>query len=269
MRHSIVLKNLQSLGKHTHLEFFSDLESLSSAASQLVTEIALESVGKQGWFTLALSGGKTPALMYDFLIQEVKFPWTHTYVFFGDERYVPLDSPDSNYKLAKDHLLSKVNMPESQIHPMSINSKSLAQAAIDSEAQLRTLFQKLVPKKVTYNSAQPIPKFDLVLLGMGSDGHTASIFPDSPVLFEKKRLICPVDEPSRPPYVPRLTMTLPVINQARKVIFLVSGPEKQPAIHKVLTGSKGPRWPASLVGPAGSLYWFIEPPLDDVTAKKF
>lgn len=259
---------LKPFRKGADLKFFSNLEDLSFAASGLVTEIAKESFREHGFFTIALSGGQTPARLYDYLALEAEFPWANTYIFWGDERFVPLDAPDSNYKLARDHLLSKVNIPESQIHPMSINSPSLAQAAIDSETQLKETFQQLAYNKSTVDNGQFMPKFDLILLGMGADGHTASIFPGSPVLFERERLVCPIEEPYRPPYVPRLTMTLPVINQARKVIFLVSGQKKQPILQKILTSSKEPKWPASMVSPAGSLYWFIEPPFDDVTAKK-
>jgi 6-phosphogluconolactonase len=260
MKTSLILKNPSwSRQQEIHLDLFSDVGDMSEAALVFVKECALESVRERGVFSVALSGGKTPWPLYDLLKRESGFPWEKTHVFFGDERFVPFDSVMSNYGQAKDRLLSHVAIPQPNIHPMSINSLNLAQAAHDSEVLLKEAFQRIAPTHNHADPLNPIPEFDLILLGMGRDGHVASLFPHSPVLFEAHRFVAWMDRGSMAPFVPRLTLTLPVITQARTILFLVSGKEKHPVLRQVLNCPSGFNVPASLVFSRERLYWFVEP----------
>jgi 6-phosphogluconolactonase len=195
-------------------------------------EIARRGISSRGRFTVALSGGRTPAGLYDMLSNEAERSlWKDTHIFLADERFVPRDHPDSNYRLVREHLIVQAG----SVHPVAAEGLSQEEGAARYEEEIRTFFD---------THAYP-PAFDLIMLGVGEDGHTASLFPGSPALKEKIRLICPVIT-DRMPHL-RITMTLPVINSALNVIFFVTGRGKAQVMKEVL--GKGSQLPAALVRP--------------------
>jgi len=227
---------------------YADPESLSRAAATLVVTRAQQAVAAHGRFSLALAGGDTPRRTYELLAQPPfldQAPWDHVHVFWGDERGVPLDDPRSNARLAREAWLDHAPIPPHQVHPIDCASGPAA-AAADYEARLREFF------------AGAPPRLDLVLLGLGRDGHTASLFPDSPVLEEKGRWVAAVCLPE--PDLPRVTLTAPFINQAAAAAFLVAGQGKAGILREVLHGPRDPRrLPAQLIRPhPGELLWLAD-----------
>ncbi len=224
--------------------------ALAEAAAQAVADAAEAAVSQTGRFTLALSGGSTPRRLYARLASppfSSRIDWPRLHVFWGDERCVPPDHPDSNYRLASESLLSKVPIPPERVHRMQGEDPDPERAAQAYAAELGRVFT-LAPGGR--------PGFDLILLGMGADGHTASLFPGSPALTETTRFTVAL-------YVERvkahrLTLTLPVLNAAARVIFLVSGEDKAETLRMVLTGGPSPLRPASLIRPAGEVLWLVD-----------
>lgn len=196
--------------------------------------------------TVALSGGSTPKLLYQILTNEPfreRVPWAQTHFFWSDERHVPPDHPESNYRMANEALLSHVPVPPDNVHRIPSENPNAADAASDYE---RTLIN------VTGSN---LPRLDLILLGLGPDGHTASIFPGSDVLNETERLVAAPWVEKLKTY--RITMTLPLINNAAAVVFLVSGAEKAEIVRDVLEGPK--QYPAQYVNPSsGELLWMLD-----------
>ncbi|MFP5220928.1 MAG: 6-phosphogluconolactonase [Acidobacteriota bacterium] len=227
------------------LELFADLESACARAASLTARAAREAAAARGRFTLALSGGSTPARYFEQLAG-IDLPWQAVHVFWADERLVAKDDPASNFRLAREHLLERAPIPADNIHPMV--DAALALEALEDQAQacesmLRGFF-----------GAGGFPAFDVIHLGVGDDGHTASLFPGQPALAERERWVLPVVyEKSKPP-VPRLTLTLPVLNAARLAFFLVSGQGKTELAREIVEG-RGEGYPASQVRPAGELFW--------------
>jgi 6-phosphogluconolactonase len=227
---------------------YADLESLSQAAAALVVTQANLAVAARGRFSLALAGGSTPRRTYELLAQPrflEQAPWDRMHVFWGDERCVPLDDPRSNARMAREAWLEHAPIPPNQIHPLNC-APGPAAAARQYEARLREFF-----------AGQP-PRLDLVLLGLGHDGHTASLFPDSPVLEEKGRWVAEVylTEPD----LHRVTLTAPFINQAAVAAFLVAGKSKARVLREVRHGPRDPRrLPAQLIQPQnGDLLWLAD-----------
>ena len=239
---------------------FPDLESLSQAAAQRIADIARESVAKNGRFSIALSGGNTPRRTYQLLATQHRgdIDWSRWDVLFGDERFVPMDDARSNYKMAADTLLAGGSIPDEHVYPIPTDTPTVGDAA---DAYERTLRYVLIA-----DTAGP-PPIDLVLLGVGPDGHTASLFPGSPVLAERTRWARAVEAPTTVlPAVPRVSLTLPVLNAARTVMFLVAGADKRPVLAEIFDGSEsGRRYPAAMVANAGRTMWMVEqsamPPL--------
>jgi 6-phosphogluconolactonase len=202
-------------------------------------------------FTIALSGGSTPRNLYTLIAANASatLPWDKMFFFWGDERHVPPDSPDSNYRMAKESLLSKVPIPPANIFPVPAENPDAAQVAEVYEQTLRRFFA-VAPGE--------FPRFDLILLGMGPDGHTASLFPETAALQEKSRLVVAnwVEKLGGS----RITFTLPLLNSARCVTFLVSGTDKAAALHEVLEGNApAEKYPSRLVQPSdGKLIWFVD-----------
>jgi 6-phosphogluconolactonase len=220
------------------IRVYSNLEKLSLSAAKIFTQVAGQAVRERGRFSVALAGGQTPRRLYEILsaapFQE-KIPWEAVHVFWGDERCVPDNDPRRNARMAHQALLDHVCIPQAQLHPIACFG-SPAQAADQYEATLRHFF-----------GHQP-PVLDLVLLGLGANAHTASLFPHAPVLDEKKRWVAEVYVPEQDMY--RLTLTPPIINQARWVVFLVSGADKAPALQSVLEDALRPYdLPAQLIRP--------------------
>lgn len=227
---------------------YPDLEALSRAAAELFTRKVREAVEEQRRFSVALSGGGTPRRTYELLAQSVfaeSVFWDKVHVFWGDERCVPPDDPRSNERMAREALLDHLPVPQTQIHPIRCH-KSPPQAARQYEATLQNFFK-----------GRP-PRFDLIFLGLGENGHTASLFPDTPVLDEKNRWVSEVYVTDQEIY--RVTLTVPLINQAATVVFLVSGHAKASVLHAVLTGPQNPlSLPAQLIKPeSGDLIWLVD-----------
>ena len=237
--------------RESALSVWGDANALASAVAELFVRRAEAAVAARGRFTVALAGGSTPAALYERLAFEygASPSWHATHVFWGDERHVPPDHQDSNFRAASETLLRHVPVPREHVHRMRGELPNAADAAADYELTLRRAFAL---------DETGVPVFDLVLLGMGADGHTASLFPDSEALHEGDRLVLA-------PWVPqmrssRITLTLPVFNSASAVVFLVSGVDKADALRAVLEGPDQPvRLPAQAVHPLnGHVQWFVD-----------
>jgi 6-phosphogluconolactonase len=231
------------------VHIFPDLEALSRAAAVRFAHASVESISSKGTFSVALSGGSTPRGLYlllgsDHYIRSID--WQHVHIFWADERCVPSDHEQSNFKLASDTFLSKVPVPSGNLHRIK-GEEPPEHGAKEYEAALRQFFGQ-----------SEIPAFDLILLGLGEDGHTASLFPGSAALAEQERLAVAV--PKQPPEPDRITLTLPVLNNALRIIFLVAGSAKAHILQKVLEDpDAGKRYPAGLVCPArGKVTWLID-----------
>ena len=226
-------------------------QELFAAAAEEVVLLAKEAVRERGRFTIALSGGSTPKSLYNLLATNARttLPWDRMHFFWSDERHVPPTDPESNYQMANEAMLSKVPVPPGNVYRAPAENPDAAAAAAAYEATMRKVFQ-LQPGQ--------FPKFDLILLGMGPDGHTASLFPGTAGLQEKARLV--IANWVEKLKTHRLTFTLPVINAARCVSFLVSGTDKATVLRAVLEDNvPGEQYPAKLVQPRdGKLIWFVD-----------
>jgi 6-phosphogluconolactonase len=230
---------------------FDDPAALADAAAQAIAECAEEAVAARGRFMVALAGGSTPRATYERLAQPPlrdRMPWDRTWIFFGDERGVTPDHPDSNYRMANEALLSKVPIPAKQIARIRGEAEDPETAATEYGQRLSEVFEC---------KRGGLPRFDLILLGMGVDGHTGSLFPGSPVLKEVFRPVAAVHA-SAASIPQRFTFTLPVINTAARVMFLVAGGEKAKVLKAVLNEPTG-ALPAALVRPTnGRLTWLLD-----------
>ncbi len=227
--------------------------AVARRGAELFASASKHSVAQHGGFAVALSGGRTPAALYDLLASDASLrsevPWPHCSFFFGDERHVAPDHPDSNYRMTNEALLSRVPIEPSQVFRIKGELESAERAALEYEEAIRGFFQ-LSPGQV--------PRFDLVMLGLGSDGHIASLFPGTRALGERERLVVAnrVDQLK----ANRITLTVPVLNEAARVMLLVQGAEKAQALATVIHGSVGPRpLPAQLIQPtSGTLTWLVD-----------
>ena len=234
-----------------------NLEDLSRAAAEYICEIAEGAIRERGIFTFVLSGGTTPRLLYEELTKEPyasRVDWQHTHFFWGDERCVESDNPDSNFSLAFQALISKVDVPASNIHRIAAATGSPKAVAAEYETTLREFFQTTAAG----DPSTSFPSFDLVLLGIGVDGHTASLFPGDAALEERTSWVVAVEGSSASPPVPRITLTFPVINEAKCVLFLASGSNKLKVLQEILNNPHTAIYPAAHVQPAGKLLWFID-----------
>ncbi len=230
---------------------FKNIEDLSCAAAHVFVQLANEAVRDHGRFAVALSGGSTPKRLYS-LLAEPDFcksvQWDRVHLFWGDERCVPPDHPESNYGMLRDSLLRKISAPVDNIHRIRGEVRP-EQAASEYETLLRDFFEL---------DGNRLPRFDLVLLGLGENGHTASLFPHSPALDERKHLAVEAYITELQAY--RVTLTLPVLNQAANTEFLVAGRAKQTIVRRVFEngGARG-ALPAQRVRPVeGTLLWFVD-----------
>ena len=233
-----------------------DAAEVSRRAADLFLRLTSEAQAHYRSFTVALSGGSTPKGLYALLAREpyrTQVPWSLVHVFWGDERCVPPDHAESNYKLAYDALLSQVPLPETNIHRVPTEHGDCAGAAADYAQELVTFFGL---------EGRALPHFDLLLLGVGDDGHTASLFPGKPALDEREALVVASPPGRLPPQIDRVTLTLPVLNAARQVVFLATGPGKRDIVTRILAGvdaTEGELLPAQRVRPAdGTLTWIID-----------
>lgn len=226
-----------------HIMISSTLEALMFTAATGIVDAATKAVAQKGVFTIALSGGSTPETLYALLATPAlarDMPWDHVQVFWGDERHVGPDDPESNYRMAREALLDRVPIPAANIHRIPAELPNAETVAAAYEDELRRSFSL---------EAGEWPRFDLLLLGLGDDGHTASLFPHSPALQETRRLV--VANPVPKLGTTRITLTLPVINNAERIWFLIVGGKKAAALHAVLEGPTDPdTFPAQLINPA-------------------
>ncbi len=233
-----------------------DAAALAQEAAKRFLALAEAAVAERGRFAVALSGGSTPGALYRLLASppySSRLPWSRSHLFWGDERCVPPDDPGSSYRLVAETLLAGAPVPLGGIHRMT-GEWEPERAAQDYERTLRAFF------------GAELPRFDLVLLGLGKDGHTASLFPGAPALGETERWCVPAvaQYENRPAH--RLTLTLPVLNAARNILFLVSGAEKAAIVRTVLENPAA-QLPAQHIQPtAGELTWLLDAPAFPATA---
>jgi 6-phosphogluconolactonase len=232
------------------IRIFENLEALSQQAARRFAEAAAEGASGNRYFSCALSGGSTPRRMFELLSDpEFRIPWERVQLFQVDERTVPPDDAESNYRMIRETLLSKVPLPNENFHRIAAEKVDRDEAARDYAAELG---------RVLHPAPGAWPRLDLVFLGMGGDGHTASLFPLSPALPERKLWVCSNYSPRLGKH--RLTLTYPVLNAAAEIIFLVSGDDKAETLHQVLEGPPGV-YPAQGINPVqGRLSWFVDRP---------
>lgn len=230
-----------------------DAEALAQTAAQTFVQSCREAIVARGRFTVALSGGSTPKRLYQHLAQtplKDAVDWSRVEFFWGDERTVPPDHPDSNYRMAREAMLEPLAIPAGQIHRMPAERSDLDRAAQEYQVEIA---------RVCHASADdPPPSLDLVFLGMGSDGHTASLFPHTAALRETARWVVANFVPKF--NANRMTMTAPMINSAAQVAFLAAGEDKAAVLAEVLTGpTDTDRLPSQLIRPiSGRLTWLID-----------
>lgn len=229
-----------------------DVDELSQIAAAEVVRLATEAVEARGRFTVALSGGSTPRRLYQLLVEQDKLcplPWGAIHLFWGDERHVAADHPDSNYGMANAELLTRLPIPAANVHRIPAEIANARAAAGSYEETLRSFFRL---------AAGELPRFDLVLLGMGPDGHTASLFPGTAALDEERQLV--VGQWVQALETWRITLSPPVLNNAADVFFLVAGEDKAAALREVLEGPRHPStYPSQLIRPTrGNLLWLVD-----------
>jgi len=226
-------------------------QELYAAAAEEVVRTANEAVAQRARFTIVLSGGSTPKSLYNLLATNARtaLPWDRMFFFWGDERHVPPTDPDSNYGMADETLLSKIPVPAGNVFRIKAENPDAAAVAEAYEQTILKFFQL---------KSGEVPNFDLILLGMGPDGHTASLFPGTTALQEKSRLV--VANWVEKMKTHRITLTLPVLNAARCVTFLVSGTDKASVLRAVLEEDvPEEQYPSKLVRPAaGKLIWLLD-----------
>jgi 6-phosphogluconolactonase len=233
---------------------YADADTLARAAAAEVLRLAERSVAERGLFTLALAGGSTPKKLYGLLATDPAYrtlPWDKTHFFFGDERHVPPDHAESNYLMVKNSLLSTGLVPEQNVHRVRAELPDAHQAAADYDVELHRFFGEAL-------RPNGYPQFDLILLGMGPDGHTASLFPDSQGLKETQRWC--IANPVEKFKTDRITFTFPVLNAARAVYLLVAGADKADMIYEVLVAQRDrPVYPVQRVVPTdGIKVWMLD-----------
>jgi 6-phosphogluconolactonase len=221
---------------------------LFHAAAEEFVRVGRAAIAKHDRFTVALSGGSTPRVLYSLLAKDhADFSWNKTFLFFSDERHVPPDHPDSNYRMVNEALLTKAPIPAGNVYRVRAELPDASAGAADYEEKLRGLF-KLRPGD--------FPRFDLILLGLGPDGHTASLFPDSDGLKEQSRMV--IANWVEKFKTHRITFTFPVLNHATDVMFLTVGADKADIVKQVLEGSNTPPFPAQQINPMGRLIWMLD-----------
>lgn len=230
---------------HRIVEVLPDRSALIERSLVLVLDKLHDAIAARGQSTIALAGGSTPKPLYEAIATQ-DLPWDKIHVFWGDERYVPPDHPDSNQGMARLAWLNQVNIPAANLHPILTDEADPAVAAVKHEQHLRQFFQ-----------APPgtFPALDIVLLGIGDDAHTASLFPHTEALQVRDRLVTVGSKDGQP----RITFTAPLINQSRSVIFLVAGASKQAALSQIFAPvADESAYPARLIQPQGELWWLLD-----------
>jgi len=230
-----------------------DRDAVCRAAALLFVELAEEAILARGVFRVALSGGSTPRRMHNLLAEDPlrgRVHWNEVEFFWGDERSVPPDHPDSNFRMARETLLDKLDIAPERIHRMPADRSDLDTAAREYQAEMARVFG--------VDADDEPPRFDLLVQGMGEDGHTASLFPGTQALDESVRWVVGNEVPALS--TRRMTFTYPLINHAAQVLFLVTGDDKAEPLAEVLEGERAPgRLPSQAVAPIeGELLWLID-----------
>ena len=237
------------MGVQTEIIVEASAGDMARKGADIWYESAQESIGRRGRFALAISGGSTPRRLHQLLAEEPhlsRLPWDKTHIFWVDERCLPMTHPDSNFGAAKKDLLDRVPMGPAQVHPMP-GWGPPEQGAVTYEKELKAFFQR---------DEGRVPCLDLIFLGLGQDGHTASLFPGDASLKEEEKWVLRVT--GGRPWVDRLTMTFPVLNLARRIVFLAAGKGKAQVLKTVLENPKA-QLPAQKVQPCkGSLTWLVD-----------
>ncbi len=232
------------------LRIFSDLNDLSSGATERILVLLKRAISERGEFHIALAGGTTPRQLYQRL-GSPRFadhiPWDKIHLYFGDERSVPPDHPDSNYRMVQDSLISRVPFAKEHIHRIHGELPDLSQAARDYATTLQTNLPKSPCGQV---------QFDLVLLGMGNDGHVASLFPDTPILQQYNALVDTVHVAKLDAW--RISITFPVIDNARNIMILVSGDQKADIVRRVFSNTSSADLPVQMIKPKGQCEWYLD-----------
>ena len=231
------------------IEVFETPDALSVATAEFIIKLADEAIAAVGRFSIALSGGSTPENLFSLLASGAykdRMPWANIFVFWGDERYVPLNDPRNNAHMAKALLLDHVIIPAANIFPIPVNIELAPAAALAYEKTLKSFF------------GEGLPQFDLILLGIGENAHTASLFPHTAVITERSEWVSAMYVDQVKMY--RITMTAPLINDAHNVLFLACGQNKAEVLKTVMTSAYEPeKYPAQLISPVnGNLYWFLD-----------
>jgi 6-phosphogluconolactonase len=235
------------------VRIFPDGAAIARFAARKFVEIAADAVAQKGSFEVALSGGSTPKTLYSLLVSDPalrpKVPWDKTFVFFGDERHVGPDDALSNFRMASEAMISKSPMKPAQVFRVKGEYPEAGQAALEYESDIRTHFNL---------SDGQFPRFDLVLLGMGDEGHVASLFPGTKALHETRRIV--VHNWVGKVLMDRITLTAPAINNAANIIIMVTRAEKAPALTAVLERVYEPeQLPAQMIAPVnGNLLWLVD-----------
>jgi 6-phosphogluconolactonase len=238
------------IGDRTELRVYADAEQLAHAGAELLVTLAAESIAVRGRFRVALSGGTTPRRVYELLATDAfkdRVDWDKVDLFWGDERYVAADHPDSNYRMAAEALLEHVAVPAINIHRVPTEVAPASAAAERYEEDIRNCF----------GTPTSVPRFNLIYLGLGPDGHTASLFPHAPILRDDKRLV--VADFVNKLSLWRISMTANLLNHGHTVAFLVEGEPKAAVLRDVLVGPRDPEHlPAQLIAPEGNLLWLTD-----------
>jgi 6-phosphogluconolactonase len=234
------------------IQIFPDVNAIAARAADLIVESAATAIQQNNRFTIALAGGSTPKTLYALLAAEPyrsKLPWDKTHLFFGDERHVPPDDKDSNYRMANESLISKLSLKPEQIHRIKSENPDAEKAALEYEQELRASFKL---------SAGQLPRFDVILIGMGDEGHMLSLFPGTKALHDEGRLV--KSNWIGKLYTWRVTVTAPVANNSALAIFMVTKPDKALALKGVLEGPYEPeQLPSQLLHPTnGKTVWLVD-----------
>lgn len=227
-----------------------DLDALSQTGADYWLAQAQQSIAQRGYFYVALTGGATPQALYRLLAEPRRasqLDWSRIHLFMGDERYVPQNHPDSNFGMARRCFLDHIPIPPANLHPVPTDHPQAESAASTYAA----LLAQLIP-----DGGVGIPQFDLIMLGMGEDGHTASLFPETEILAEQTKTVAAVYVPKLAGW--RISMTYPSLNQARQIMVLVSGANKAAVLAHVLQQGSAKRYPIQGVEPVGEMHWFID-----------
>ncbi len=232
---------------------FDDFEALSAHAAAMAREAALAAVAARGVCTMVLSGGSTPRRTYEIMAADEAFPWNETHFFFSDERDVSAEHPDSNWRMAREALLDKAPVPKDNVHPIRMGGFGTGIDAVGHEQHLRTFFTR---HKLDERGGCP---FDFVFLGMGADGHTASLFPGDDALKARRQFVHTVPAGLGEPPCERVTLTLGILNMARNVVFMIQGADKRAVLRAIEADPEaaGDTYPAALVAPRGPLTWLV------------